>query len=498
MKKLLSTLLFLFVITLLSLSAQNRIYPPTLLEPENGDDGQMPDVVLSWAAVGGSGGIVEYEVQLDTNASFPTSQPFPAQDLTGLQMSQLMFGEEYFWRVRSIEGTEMSDWSEVFSFIIFETVTLKTPANNAEKQPPNVQLKCKDRVGSTIITGIDVFEFQADTSENFTSPLLYEGSSETFVTNASYLHFGETYFWRARVSHAADACDWSDTRIFSVISRDTLEDPANNATDMGLENVLTWGGISGVVDYTIEIADNDAFTNAFSLIVEEAEYTTDGLMTFGQEYFWRVRANHATDTSDWTYPFNFTTTSTVHLSSPEDGEMNTTINPLLEWDMVTGVDNFQVQYNNTPNFEEPCCNELIPGADNFFQVVYILDYNTTVYWRARAMKDLDTTSWSDVWEFTTRPIDFGIEESSFGADNISIYPNPSHGKLFIDIAGDENAEVNVYIMDLLGHVHVQQEMMFGMGNTSNTLDLSKLANGLYIIKLNRGDQSYSHKITIHK
>ena len=45
MKKLLSTLLFLFVIAILSLSAQNRIYPPNLTSPENGDDDQMPDVI---------------------------------------------------------------------------------------------------------------------------------------------------------------------------------------------------------------------------------------------------------------------------------------------------------------------------------------------------------------------------------------------------------------------------------------------------------------------
>ena len=131
MKKLLSTLLFLFVIVLISF-AQTRIYPPTPLEPENGDDGQMPDVILNWAAVGGSGGIVTYEVQLDTSNSFSTPISFPIQELTGLQMSYLNFSEEYYWRVRSMEGAEVSDWSETFSFIVFETVDLSKPNNNAD------------------------------------------------------------------------------------------------------------------------------------------------------------------------------------------------------------------------------------------------------------------------------------------------------------------------------------------------------------------------------
>ena len=114
------------------------------------------------------------------------------------------------------------------------------------------------------------------------------------------------------------------------------------------------------------------------------------------------------------------------------------------------------------------------------------------------MKGLDTTAWSDVWEFTTVPIDFGIDEAPFNASNINIYPNPSNGKLFVDISGDDNADVSIYIMDLLGQVHVQENVMFGQGNTIKSFDLSGLANGLYLVKLTRGGQSYSHKITIHK
>ena len=114
------------------------------------------------------------------------------------------------------------------------------------------------------------------------------------------------------------------------------------------------------------------------------------------------------------------------------------------------------------------------------------------------MKGIDTTVWSDIWSFTTRPVDFGINEATFDASNINIYPNPNHGKLFVDITGEENADVSIYIMDLLGQVHVEENVMFGQGNTSRTFDVSNLANGLYIVRLTKGAQSYSYKITIHK
>jgi hypothetical protein len=498
MKKLLSTLLFLFVIAIISLSAQNKVYAPTLVEPENGDDGQMPDVILDWTAVGGSGGLVEYQVQLDITDAFTSPVADETIEFTGYQTALLLFGQEYFWRVRALEGSDVSDWSETFSFIIFETVVLSKPNDNADEQDPDVELKCKDRIGSTLITGVEHYQFQADTSGNFDSPLLFEGSSETVKLNTSFLHFDETYNWRARATHASGQSAWSEIRAFTVIPTVELDDPSNGETDMGLVNELTWDEISGVLNYTLQLANNVGFDPAVTMILEEPIYITDGYLSFGNEFFWRVRANHATDTSVWSEEWNFVTINTVLLSSPVDEATDIAINPLLEWDMVTGVDFFDLQYNDTPNFDDdPCCSETIAGTDNFFQVIYNLDKGTSYYWRCRAMKGIDTTEWSEIWSFTTEE-EIGINETAFNASNINIYPNPSKGKLYIDIATEETSEVSIYIMDLLGQIQIEETMMFGQGNSSKVFDLNELANGLYIIKLQKGEQSYSYKITIFK
>lgn len=497
MKKLLSTLLFLFVIAILSLSAQDRVYPPALLEPTDGDDGQMPDVTLNWAAVAGTGGLVEYEVQLDVTNAFTDPITFPKTEFSGMQMELLLFGQEYFWRVRSMEGGDVSDWSEPFSFTVFENLELNKPNNNADEQSPDVELKAKDRIGADLITGVEHFEFEADTSMNFDSPLYFHGMSTTVTQKANYLHFGETYHWRARATHSADVSEWSEIRSFETVFAPELDKPNTGSTNLGLANTLSWKAISGVIDYEIQLATTDAFANPFTMMIEGLEYTTDGFLHFDQEYFWRVRANHATDTSDWSEVRDFTTITTVQLTSPADAATGVSINPRLEWGQVTGVDNFQVQYNTSATFDEVCCDALIDGSENFFQVIYILDKGTTYYWRCRTMKGADTTDWSDVWSFTTEE-EIGIGETSFDASTISIYPNPSYGILHVDIAGMENSEVGIHIMDMLGQVHLQETVLFGQGNTSRRFDLSSFANGLYIVKLTRGDQSYSHKITVHR
>lgn len=496
MKKLISTLLFLFVVAIISLSAQTDIYAPTLLEPEDGDDDQMPNVVLDWAAVAGSGGIVTYDLQLDVTVDFTNPVSFNDLEFSANQMEDLNFAQQYFWRVRAKEGSEVSDWSSPFNFIIFETVVLNKPNDEADEQEPNVDLKVKDRFGANLITGVDYFEFEADTSANFDSPLLFTGMSETAVLPASFLHFGTTYYWHARATHAADNSTWSEIRTFEVIATVTLDEPDNNSTGLGLENELVWDEITGVLNYQLQMADNDAFTNPFSILVEETEYLTGGFITFGTEYWWRVRANHATDTSEYSEAFKFETTNTVMLSMPEDGAVDVGITPLLEWEELTGVDTFYIVYGDTPGLETPIAEMSIAGDQFSFQVIYILEKEHNYYWKCRALKGIDTTMWSDTWMFTTEP-EVGISES-FDESNISIYPNPSHGKLIIDVASEENTEVSIYIMDLLGQVHVEEVAVFGQGNSTRSFDLSNLANGLYLVKLNNGNHSYTHKITIHK
>ena len=498
MKKLYSTLLFLFVVALFNLSAQTDVYPPTLMEPVNEATDQMPDVILDWAAVGGSGGTVLYELQVDTSAAF--TNPFSPADteFSGYQMSDLLFGQTYYWRVKAKEGTNESDWSEVWSFTLFSTLDNNKPSNGTDENDPNVQLKVKNAISSTFISGIHKYEFEADTSANFDSDVKFHGTSDTNFLDSEFLLFGEEYHWHARVYHAADTCPWSETWTFGIIAAPEPNEPDNGETDLGLAVELEWKEIEGVVDFEVEIADNDQFTDSHVAIVEDGfSYVTDGYMKFATDYFWRVRARHAEDISDWSEVFTFTTIVAPILDSPEDEDVDVEVLPLLEWDEISGVDFYQVEYNYSNNFDDPVGHATVEGTDNFFQVVFPLEHETMTYWRVNAIKGIDTTTWSEVWSFTTRPEDFGIEEA-FDASSVNIYPNPSNGKLHISIDGQENEEITIRVMDMIGQVQLEEKAMFSSANSSRALDLSNLANGMYIVNLTKGDQSYSHKITLHK
>jgi hypothetical protein len=499
MKKLLSTLLFLFVVAIISISAQTKgIYPPALNDPGDEAINKMPDVILDWSAVVGSGGEIRYDLLIDTDASFATAVPFNNLELTGQQMQNLLFNQDYYWKVRASEGTDVSDWSAAFKFTTFEMLKLLKPNDGADEQAPDALLKLKSSVGvgpAVPISGIDSYDFQADTSMNFDSPLLWEGSMDTLILNTSFLHFGEVYYWRARAVTSTDISAWSELRTFEVIDFAELDEPGDGDADLGLEVEFTWDELSGITDYEFQLADNDAFTAALSRIAVDELETIDNFMTFGTDYWWRVRANHPTDTSGWSEAWKLTTKSVPELNLPADMATDVKVTPMLEWEELSGIDTFNVVYGATPGIENPIAAVKVEGSQFKLQTIIILDKGTPYYWKVQAVKGMDISDWSDTYSFTT-VAEIGISEP-FDKNNISIYPNPSSGTLHVSVSGEENTEVTIYIMDLLGQVHVEQSVVFSQGSTKS-FDLSGLANGLYLVKLNRGDQSYTQKITIHK
>jgi len=66
--------------------------------------------------------------------------------------------------------------------------------------------------------------------------------------------------------------------------------------------------------------------------------------------------------------------------------------------------------------------------------------------------------------------------------NINLYPNPTHGIVYIEIPNYENFNnVNIYIYDLTGKLILNRNVE----NSITEIDFSKYPNGTYILKLNK-------------
>lgn len=73
--------------------------------------------------------------------------------------------------------------------------------------------------------------------------------------------------------------------------------------------------------------------------------------------------------------------------------------------------------------------------------------------------------------------------------DLSIYPNPvSNGKIFI--TSQKNAKKEIQIYDVLGK-NVLSTLLLG-----KELNISKLAPGIYILKIKEGDNSATRKLVV--
>lgn len=78
-------------------------------------------------------------------------------------------------------------------------------------------------------------------------------------------------------------------------------------------------------------------------------------------------------------------------------------------------------------------------------------------------------------------------------ERVDIYPNPSKGLVSFRITGGRSVVSKVEIFDLEGRKVKSLEVL-----SANSLDLSKLANGIYFIRFSVGPSSYRKKIIIKK
>lgn len=511
MKRILFSLFFL--VFSIGLYSQPDVYTPSLNSPANNSINQMPDVPIHWNAITGSNNL-RYQVQLDTSSSFSSSllRDTTLVLLSGYKTYNLLFNTKYYWRVRAIDNGQTSFWSVVWNFTTFNSVELEKPQNNdGGILAPDTTIQWKTTIGNpkVDISGITGYRYQLDTSLLFNSPLLIEGTTNSIpVAGFEYktakplnMNFGSTYYWRVRAEHGAGYSEYCTPWSFKVLGRITLASPANNATDQFKDLSLKWTKVSGLLAYLYEIAEDPDFTQ----MVDESETTVPEVATdflkFGVTYYWRVKARHALDTSDWSNAWKFTMINTVVLKTPANNETDVSLTPTLTWTAQTGIIKYGLQFADNPTFDNPIIN-IQPGPnDTKYPIPYTkkLLPEKNYYWRMRAYANgvllADTTDWSTAWTFKTGSA-IGIEDNAPG--KFTIYPNPASTKIFVKLDAGTEHSINFTLLDLVGKMVFNQQIDVTPGMNVKEISLSNISKGIYIGRITVGENIVNQKIIIEK
>ncbi len=181
-------------------------------------------------------------------------------------------------------------------------------------------------------------------------------------------------------------------------------------------------------------------------------------------------------TGNWTPALNNTIT-TNYTFTPSGGQCASTANtiiginenPTVALVFNGGILSASVGFSayvwtiNGTNIQGANTNELIVSEVGLYAVT---------------VTDANGCSASSEFEVQTVGIaDLGL------TDAIAIYPNPSNGSSMLSIQLLEAQQVNLFIIDLQGKVQFQQAYKFNSGKNEVPLNLSKLSDGVYFLRL---------------
>jgi len=86
----------------------------------------------------------------------------------------------------------------------------------------------------------------------------------------------------------------------------------------------------------------------------------------------------------------------------------------------------------------------------------------------------------------------------FEQDSLTLYPNPAKDYLRIELQTENSAMPSIRIIDLTGKVILKFERSFSKEHELHKaeLNISKLDQGIYFVKVIQGENTYSQKLLV--
>jgi len=82
----------------------------------------------------------------------------------------------------------------------------------------------------------------------------------------------------------------------------------------------------------------------------------------------------------------------------------------------------------------------------------------------------------------------GIYENAIDMTGIGVFPNPTEGKVTLRIKSNEVQNTNVEVYNTFGSLVTNHSFTSNAGTTNESMDLSELPKGIYILKVRSGDE----------
>ncbi len=185
---------------------------PALVSPAKGATGISTNPLLVWSP---SSGASTYRLQVASNPDFsPTTVDQSALSGVSQQLSGLVNGRTYYWRVSATGAGGSSPFSAPWSFATIvappPAPALVTPPDSATNLAVNPTLKWNR------VSGATAYWLQVAQSSAFEMTVINDSTMADTAKVVGPLQNAMTYFWRVRAKNDGGTGGWSVARSFAT------------------------------------------------------------------------------------------------------------------------------------------------------------------------------------------------------------------------------------------------------------------------------------------
>jgi len=132
------------------------------------------------------------------------------------------------------------------------------------------------------------------------------------------------------------------------------------------------------------------------------------------------------------------------------------------------------------------------GTENLEIALTVVSFHRN---RTNPIEDVDSTNNLLQRSMFWKPASRASVSNLTYSNNIAAYPNPANTELNISLNYTEQGSIDIKLINLEGQVVIDNSNTNMLIN-SNTLDVSALEQGIYMLRVRNGDAIYTRKVTI--
>lgn len=451
---------------------------------------------IGWAGVTGALG---YELRYRTKGATTWIPKTATPTTTFINLTNLLPGTTYEYELRlKCTSTGFSAYSVTKEFM---TVSCGVPNPVASDMTLSTA-----RVSWSAISGGLGYELRYR-AKGATAWTLKTATATTTFLNLTNLLPGTTYEYELRLKCTSTGFSaYSVTKEFTTISCGV---PTPSVLQINYAAArIGWTAIGGALGYELRYRVKGVTTWTIKTATATATFIDLTALKINTVYEYQMRLKcTTTGFSAYTIIKEFSTNSCLPVTPSVRGITTTSIT--VQWTPQTGVSGYEVSYRKK-GATTWIAKSVTGAATSSFNLTALT--KSTTYEIRMLTKCLATNGssvYSDIIEAAT-PAQSGADEVSLEMpittisqaakeNRMTISPNPTTGVIALQIQCIEKGVGDIMVSDNLGRVVLlQKNILIEEGQHVQELNLSSLNNGLYFVKLVKGQWQETHKILLNK